>query len=60
MTAQDRLKEDERLAMLRALDEFIPMKSPRSQDEVERELEEVRAARRSGGRRATVRPSTGA
>jgi len=49
-----RLSERERLAMLRALDEFIPKKSPRPQAEVERELAELREARRSGGRRTTT------
>jgi hypothetical protein len=52
-----RLSERERLAMLRALDEFIPKKSPRSPTEVEQELAELREARRSGGRRTTNRRS---
>ena len=47
----DRLSEAERLRMLQALDELLPRTPPRSDAEVDRELREIRAARRGGGRR---------
>lgn len=46
-----RLSERERSAMLRTFDEVVPKIPARSTREVERELAEVRQARRSGGRR---------
>ncbi len=49
----DRLSEAERQRMLRALDELMPTIPQRSGAEVDRELRELRAARRGGGRRAT-------
>ncbi len=45
-----RLSERERLAMLRAFDELVPAIPPRPAGEVERELEQLRRARREGGR----------
>lgn len=47
----DRLSEAERLRMLQALDQLMPLVPPRSDEEVDRELKEIRAARRGGGRR---------
>jgi hypothetical protein len=49
-----RLSEQERLRMLRVLDTLAPLVPKRSQKDVERELKEIRAARRSGGRRTPV------
>ena len=49
----DRLSEAERLRMLAVLDEMVPRIPSRSDDEVDRELREIRAARRGGGRRTT-------
>ena len=49
----DRLSEAERLRMLEALDALMPGIPPRSDEEVDRELREIRAARRGGGRRTT-------
>lgn len=46
----DRLSEAERLRMLRALEEYMAKASTRGQKEVDRELREIRRARRSGGR----------
>jgi hypothetical protein len=46
----DRLSEAERRRMLRVLDEFLKQPPTRPQHEVDRELRELRAARRSGGR----------
>jgi hypothetical protein len=46
-----RLSERERTAMLRTFDEMVPNIPARSAEEVERELAEIRHARRSGGRR---------
>jgi predicted transcriptional regulator len=50
-----RLSEEERAAKLAAFDELVPEIPSRPRDEVERELEEIREARRGGGRR---RPSS--
>lgn len=50
-----RLSEEERLAKLRAFDEVVRALPDRPREEVERELEAVRRARRGGGRRT---PST--
>jgi hypothetical protein len=46
-----RLSERERLAKLRALDELLPGIPRRPAASVDREIEQVRAARRGGGRR---------
>lgn len=45
-----RLSERERLRMLRIFDEVVPAIPPRPAAAVRREIEEVRRARRSGGR----------
>jgi len=53
-----RLSERERLRMLRVFDEVVPRIPPRPASQVRRELEQVRRARRAGGRggeRGTVR-----
>jgi len=47
----DRLSEDERKHLLRALDRMMARPPERSQTEVDKEIAEVRAARKSGGRR---------
>jgi hypothetical protein len=49
-----RLSEAERTRILRALDELAPLVPKRPRAEVDRELREVRLARRSGGRRTPV------
>ena len=46
----DRLSEAERQRMLRVLDRIAARPPTRTQDEVDREIAEIRAARRSGGR----------
>ncbi len=46
-----RLSEHERLRMLTALDTIVKRKPTRPSAAVDRELREIRAARRSGGRR---------
>jgi hypothetical protein len=46
-----RLSESERLRMLRVFDELVPRIPARSPAEVARELESIRRARRTGGRR---------
>ena len=46
-----RLSETERIRILRSLDELAPLVPKRSRAEVDRELREIRRARRSGGRR---------
>ena len=46
----DRLSEAERIRMLAALDQLVSTQPSRSAEDVERELEEIRASRRSGGR----------
>ena len=50
-----RLGERERNAMLRAFDELIPRISPRPAAAVERELSDLRRARRTSGRRTIQR-----
>ncbi len=47
----DRLSDEERDRMLRAFDTLLPAVALRSREEVDRELREIRAARRGGGRR---------
>ena len=51
----DRLSEEERRDMLRALDRALARPSPRTQSAVDREIAGVRAARRTGGRRTRSR-----
>jgi hypothetical protein len=46
-----RLSERERIAMLRAFDELVPKIPARPAAAVDRELAELRKARRTGGRR---------
>jgi hypothetical protein len=46
----DRMTEQERLHKLRMFDEFVPKIPRRPQAEVDREIAEIRRARRSGGR----------
>jgi hypothetical protein len=45
-----KLSEPERLRMLKVFDELFPKIPTRDQREVDRELKEIRRARRSGGR----------
>jgi metal-responsive CopG/Arc/MetJ family transcriptional regulator len=45
-----RLSEKERLRMIRVLEEHLARPADRSQAEVDRELKELRASRRSGWR----------
>jgi hypothetical protein len=45
-----RLSDDERRTLLRAFDELVPVIPERPLDDVEKELAEVRRARRGGGR----------
>lgn len=47
-----RLTAEEREAKLAAFDEVVPEIPPRPREEVEKELDELRAARRGGGRRS--------
>jgi len=47
-----RLSERERTKLLRAFDELVPLIPERSLQDVKNELEEVRRARRHGGRTA--------
>lgn len=49
-----RLSEKERAAMLRAFDELVPKIPGRSTTVVERELADLRKARRLGGRRTAT------
>ena len=49
-----RLSESERLRMLRVLDEIMARPPSRPAKDVDRELREIRRARRSGGRRRPV------
>ncbi|HEU0143056.1 MAG TPA: ribbon-helix-helix domain-containing protein [Bryobacteraceae bacterium] len=50
-----RLSERERVSMLRTFDELVPRIPARSTKAVNRELAELREARRSGGRRTAMR-----
>ena len=47
---EDRMSADERLRKLRFLREYMKRPPDRTQAEVDREIAEIRAARRSGGR----------
>lgn len=53
-----RLSERERLALLRTFDELVPLIPARTQAAVDREISEVRRARRTGGRRTAGRRSS--
>jgi len=46
-----RLSEQERLRMMRVLEEHLARPATRSQAEVDREIKELRASRRAGWRR---------
>jgi metal-responsive CopG/Arc/MetJ family transcriptional regulator len=46
----DRLSESERVRMLRVIDEIMKRPPTRSQRDADREIAEIRRARRSGGR----------
>ena len=50
-----RLSEQERLRRLRVFDELVPLMPMRPAAEVDREMAEVRRARRAGGRRGPRR-----
>lgn len=50
----DRLSEAERLRLLAAFDELVPQIPERPAEDVEREIREIRASRRRGGRRTPV------
>lgn len=49
-----RLSESERARMLRVMDEMMARRPSRPAGEVDRELREIRRARRSGGRRTIL------
>ncbi|MDA2939132.1 ribbon-helix-helix protein, CopG family [Acidobacteria bacterium AH-259-A15] len=49
-----RLSERERLRLLKAFDELVPAIPERPVSEVQKELREIRRARRGGGRRSPV------
>ena len=51
-----RLSERERRHLLHVFDTLLPGVPPRSAANVDRELREIRAARRAGGRRSPARP----
>ena len=50
----DRLSEADRQRMVRVLSEFLKRPPTRSQRDVDREIAEIRAARRRGGRRTPI------
>jgi len=50
-----RLSERERLRLLKVFDEVVPRIPSRPADQVRREIERVRQARRAGGRRGSGR-----
>jgi hypothetical protein len=50
----DRVSEEERERMLKVLDEAVAGLPTRPREEVEKELREIREARRGGGRRTPV------
>ena len=54
-----RLGEEERLGLLRTFDEVVPAIPKRPAGDVEREIEGIREARRSGGRKSGGRKSGG-
>ncbi|HEX9493833.1 MAG TPA: ribbon-helix-helix protein, CopG family [Thermoanaerobaculia bacterium] len=49
-----KLSETERLRLLKIMEEIMASPPTRPQEEVDREIAEIRAARRSGGRRHPV------
>ena len=49
-----KLSEAERLRLLKIMEEIMARPTTGSQEDVEREIAEIRAARRSGGRRHPV------
>ena len=51
----ERLSDDDRARLLKACDELAPALPARPDDEVRRELTEIRRARRLGGRRPKAR-----
>lgn len=51
----DRLSEGERVRMLAAFDELSSKLPGRTDEDVEREIEEIRASRRTGGRLTRAR-----
>lgn len=51
----DRLSDSERDSMLRAFDELVPAIPARARAEVDRELREVRRARKTAGLRSGIR-----
>lgn len=53
-TKSDRLTEAERIRMLKALKEYALLPKAGTQEEADREIQEIRTARRSGGRRTRV------
>ncbi len=52
-----RLSDEERVRMLKVFDEAVARIPKRPQEEVEREIREVRDARRAGGRKTESEPS---
>ena len=50
----DRLSDEERKQMLKVLDRMIARAPKRTQAEVDAEIAEIRATRRSGGRRTRL------
>jgi hypothetical protein len=50
----DRLTDEEIATKLRIIDELGPLITPRPRAEIDRELREIRRARRHGGRRTPV------
>ena len=50
----DRLSEDERRRLLKVFDRMVARIPNRSQAEADKEIAEVRAARRAGGRRTRL------
>jgi hypothetical protein len=50
-----RLSERERVGMLRAFDDLVPLIPVRREEDVEHELSELRIARQHGGRGASIR-----
>ena len=50
----DRLSDEERRQMIEVLDRMVARSAKRTQTEVDSEIAEIRAARRTGGRRTRV------
>jgi Arc/MetJ-type ribon-helix-helix transcriptional regulator len=50
-TRSDRLSDEERTRLLAAFDELMPKIPPRPRAEVDAELQDIRRARRHGGRK---------